>query len=138
MSARTVFNPAYIYDPSVTVDALDGATFPAPGHDEAICRGMAGEVSDLDDLPSVRENADLTDLVTDYAKFFDNPEVIQMKDSTRMCAPTLSRNGCNLLEKASSWSSSRFISMLTVHWNRTPPLFVRYQDTRLSRSRPLV
>ncbi|PBL00324.1 hypothetical protein ARMGADRAFT_1159671 [Armillaria gallica] len=100
MSARTVFNPAYIRDPSfVTVDALDGATFPAPGHDEAICRGIGGGVFELDGIPSVREKADLTDLVTDYAKFFDNPAVIQMKDSTRMCVPTLSRNGCNLVEK---------------------------------------
>ncbi len=139
MSARTVFNLAYIHDPSfVTVNALNGATFPAPGHDEAICRGMGGGVFELDGIFSVREKADLTDLMTDYAKFFDNPEVIQMKDSTRMCVPTLSRNGCNLVAKVSLWTSSRLISMLTVYWNRTPPLFVRYQVTRLSQSRPLV
>ncbi|KAK0421481.1 hypothetical protein EV421DRAFT_1283092, partial [Armillaria borealis] len=101
-SARTVVDPAYIYDPSfVTGDALYGATFHAPSHDEVIRGGMAGDISEFNDIPSVREEADHTDFVTDYAKFFDNPEVIQMKDSTRMCAPTLSRNGCNLVEKAS-------------------------------------
>ncbi|KAK0217566.1 hypothetical protein EDD85DRAFT_990671 [Armillaria nabsnona] len=90
MSARTVFNPAYIRDPSfVTVDASDGATFPALGHDEAICRGIGGGVFELDGIPSVQEKADLTELVTDYAKFFDNLEVIQMKDSTRMCLDTV-------------------------------------------------
>ncbi|KAK0468967.1 hypothetical protein IW261DRAFT_1573276 [Armillaria novae-zelandiae] len=98
-TVRTVFDPAYIYDPSfVTGDAIYCEPIPVLCRNKDISICGSREVSELRDITSVGEKTDHMDLVTDYARFFKDPDVIQMKDSTRMCTPTLKRNGRNLVK----------------------------------------
>ncbi|KAK0468543.1 hypothetical protein IW261DRAFT_1573771 [Armillaria novae-zelandiae] len=98
-TVRTVFDPAYIYDPSfVTGDAIYCEPIPVPCHNKDISICGSREVSELRDITSVGEKTDHMDLVTDYVRFFKDPDIIQMKDSTRMCTPTLKRNGRNLVK----------------------------------------
>ncbi|KAK0471790.1 hypothetical protein IW261DRAFT_1571670 [Armillaria novae-zelandiae] len=98
-TVHTVFDLAYIYDPSfVTGDAIYCEPIPVPCCNKDIYICGSCEVSELHDITSVGEKTDHMDLVTDYARFFKDPDIIQMKDSTRMCTPMLKRNRHNLVK----------------------------------------
>ncbi len=104
------FDPAYIYDPSFvdggtcnrTEDTSlrldsDGSSRPLPSLNKQ--RAPVTEAYDSIDSQNFSVCGYATDLVAPFRHLFRDPEVVTMKDSTRLCAPSLYRHGKNLVEE---------------------------------------